>query len=230
MEFITINNLQIEVLRKRIKNIHLRVYPPDNRIQISAPQQMELDSIRLFAISKLDWIIRKQQELSTYQRQTKREYVSGESHYFKGVRYTLKVIHQHLNPHIEIEGRYIVLYVRAEASVERREEIFKEWYRAELKEVLEHLTSKWEKIFDVKIEKWEIKQMKTQWGSCNHKNRSILFNLELAKKPLPTIEYIVAHETAHIEERLHNQRFTSLLDTHIPAWRELKSCLDEFIV
>jgi predicted metal-dependent hydrolase len=231
MEYIKVGNISIEVFRKPIKNIHLRVYPPDGSIQISAPERMELDSIRLFAITKLEWIKKKQQELKNFSRQSAREYVSGENHYFKGNRYRLKVIYQHTDPHVELQGnQFINLYVRREASIERRVEILKDWYRANLNEMLENLIPKWEKILDVTVEHWEIKQMKTLWGSCNSKRKSILFNLELAKKPLHCVEYIVAHELAHLIERNHNERFTTLLDINLPNWRIIKEQLNDFIV
>jgi len=231
MEQITIGDIKIEVFRKPIKNIHLRVYPPDGSIQISAPQKMELDSIRLFAITKTGWIKKKLQEIQSFSRQSEREYVSGENHYFKGNRYRLKVIYQHTNPHVELHGnQYIHLYVRKEATVERRAEILKDWYRANLHEMLEHLIPKWEKILDVKVEHWEIKQMKTLWGSCNPRRKSMLFNLELAKKNLHCVEYIVTHELAHLIERHHNERFTALLDAHLPNWKILKEQLNEGIV
>jgi predicted metal-dependent hydrolase len=231
MECVKIGNVSIEVFRKPIKNIHLRVYPPNGSIQISAPEKMELDSIRLFAITKLEWIKKKQQELKSFSRQSERQYVSGENHYFKGNRYRLKVIYQHTDPHAELQGnQFINLYVRRDASIERRAEILKDWYRDNLSEILENLISKWEKILDVNIEHWEIKQMKTLWGSCNSKRKSILFNLELAKKPLHCVEYIVAHELVHLIERHHNERFTALLDVHLPNWKIIKEQLNDFIV
>ena len=231
MECIKIGDVSIEVFRKPIKNIHLRVYPPNGSIQISAPEKMDLDSIRLFAITKSMWIKKKQQELKNFSRQSERQYVSGENHYFKGNRYRLKVIYQHTNPHVELQGnQFINLYVRREASIERRAEILKNWYRDNLSEMLENLIQKWEKILDVSVEHWGIKQMKTLWGSCNYKRKSILFNLELAKKPLHCIEYIVVHELAHMIERNHNERFTALLDSNLPNWRLLKEHLNDFIV
>jgi predicted metal-dependent hydrolase len=231
MEYVKVGIFSIEVFRKPIKNIHLRIYPPDGSIQISAPERMELDSIRLFAITKLEWINKKQQELKNFSRQSAREYVSGENHYFKGNRYRLKVIYRHTDPHVELQGnQFINLYVRKEASIERRAEILKDWYRANLNEILENLVPKWEKILDVSVEHREIKQMKTLWGSCNSKRKSILFNLELAKKPLHCVEYIVAHELAHLIERNHNERFATLLDIHLPNWRLIKEQLNDFIV
>ena len=164
-------------------------------------------------------------------RQTPREYVSGENHYFKGHRYRLKVI-QHNGPaKVELMGNeFIVLYVREGATEERRAEILREWYRAEFKTLLPPMIAKWEEILDVKANKWEVKQMKTLWGSCNHRTRNIIFNLELIKKPLHCIEYIVVHELLHIKVRLHNEEYTALLNRYFPNWKQLKDELNEFIV
>lgn len=231
MEYVKIGDISIEVIRKEIKNIHLRVYPPDGHIRISAPQKMELDSVRLFAITKSEWIKKKQEELRSFSRQSEREYVSGENHYFKGHRYRLKVIYQHTDPHVELKGnQFMSLYVRQEATKERRAEIIRDWYRDNLRRIIEQFIPKWEKKLEVSVEHWEIKQMKTLWGSCNHKRKSLLFNLELAKKPIHCIEYIIAHELAHLVERNHNDRFAALLDINIPNWRAIKSELNEFVV
>ncbi|MDP4240870.1 MAG: SprT family zinc-dependent metalloprotease, partial [Bacteroidota bacterium] len=164
-------------------------------------------------------------------RQTERDYVSGENHYYKGIRYRLNVSYQQTSPAVVLSGtQFINLYVREGSPTEKRAEVLREWYRAELKVTLPPLIEKWEEILQVKVKHWEIKQMKTLWGSCNHKTQRIIFNLELIKKPTHCIEYIVAHEMTHLVERLHNSRFTANLDANIPNWRLIKDELNEFIV
>jgi predicted metal-dependent hydrolase len=231
MEVITVNHLAVEVEWKEIKNIHLTVYPPDGRVHISAPLSMPKDSVRLYIITKMQWINKRREMIQKQDRQTDREYVSGENHYYKGIRYRLNVIYHQAPPDVVVSGtQYINLYVREGATVEKRAEIMREWYRSELKEILPSLISKWEEILQVKVNHWEVKQMKTLWGSCNHKTQRLIFNLELIKKPTHCIEYIVAHEMTHLVERLHNSRFTAILDAHIPGWRMLKNELNEFVV
>ena len=231
MEIITVNKIPVEVEWKDIKNIHLTVYPPDARVHISAPMSMQLDSIRLYIITKLEWINKRMEMIRNQARQTDREYVSGENHYYKGIRYRLNVIYQQAPPAVVINGtQFIDLYVREGSTLDKRAEVMREWYRAELKEALKPLVEKWEVILQVKVNHWEVKQMKTLWGSCNHKTQRIIFNLELIKKPTHCIEYIVAHEMTHLVERLHNSKFTSILDAHIPTWRLLKDELNEFVV
>lgn len=231
MEIITVNKIPVEVEWKEIKNIHLTVYPPEARVHISAPMSMPLDSIRLYVITKLEWINKRIEMIRNQARQTDREYVSGENHYYKGIRYRLNVVNQQAPPAVVINGtQFIDLYVREGSTLDKRAEVMREWYRAELKETLKPLVEKWEEILQVKAKHWEVKQMKTLWGSCNHKTQRIIFNLELIKKPTHCIEYIVAHEMTHLVERLHNSKFTAILDAHIPTWRLLKDELNEFVV
>lgn len=231
MQTITVNRIPVEVEWKDIKNIHLTVYPPDAHVHISAPITMTVDSVRLYIISKLEWINKRIEMVKNQARQSAREYVSGENHYYKGIRYQLKVIYHDAPPVVELRGtKTLNLYVRENSSIEKKAEVLREWYRSQLKETLVPLISKWEEILQVKPNHWEVKQMKTLWGSCNTRTRRIIFNLELIKKPTHCIEYIVAHEMTHLIERLHNSRFTALLDNHIPNWRQIKDELNEFIV
>ncbi len=231
MTVVTISDISAEVEWKAIKNVHLTVYPPNARIHVSAPFSMTEDAIRLFLVTKLPWIRLRISQILEQHRQTPREYVSGENHYYKGQRYRLKVIYDNIPTKVYIQGNeYLVLHVRENSTLERRAEILKEWYRTELKSMLPALIAKWEEILDVRVNKWEVKQMKTLWGSCNHQTQNIIFNLELIKKPQHCIEYIVVHELLHIKVRLHNEEFTALLNRYFPNWELLKEELNDFIV
>ncbi|ODT55723.1 MAG: metal-dependent hydrolase [Paludibacter sp. 47-17] len=231
MEILHIRNISVEVEWKNIKNIHLTLYPPDARIHISAPVSMTKEAVRLFVISKQQWINQRVEMIKSQSRQTQREYVSGENHYFKGIRYRLNVFIRNAPPCVTLSGtRYINLQVREGSNTTKRAEIMKEWYRNELKQVIAPLIEKWEELLTINVNHWEIKQMKTQWGSCNHNAKRIIFNLELIKKPTHCIEYIVLHEMLHLIERLHTSRYIALLDIHMPNWRNIKNELNEFIV
>ena len=231
MKKIAVADILAEVEWKEIKNLHLTIYPPDARVHVSAPVNMAEESIRLFLITKLPWIKQRVSQILEQNRQSPRTYVSGENHYYKGRRYRLKVINHTAAAKVELQGNeFIVMYVREKSTEARRAEALKEWYRAEFKALLPPLVSKWEEILGVKVNKWDVKQMKTLWGSCNHRTRNIIFNLELIKKPLHCIEYIVVHELLHIKVRLHNEEYTALLNRHFPNWKQLKDELNEFIV
>ncbi|HLW08675.1 MAG TPA: SprT family zinc-dependent metalloprotease [Marinilabiliaceae bacterium] len=219
MQHLTLGNIDIEVEQKDIKNIHLSVYPPDGRVRIAAPERMDLDTIRVFAISKLQWIKNQQEVLQNQEREAKREYLNRESHYFFGERYLLKVHQVDAAPKVELDHKYIHLYVRPGASTEKRAEVMDEWYRAELKKIVPKLITKWEKRIGVKSNDYGIKKMRTKWGSCNTEAKRIWLNLELAKKPKDCLEYIIVHELVHLLERSHNQRFVKFMDEFMPKWR-----------
>jgi len=219
MQHLTLGNIDIEVEQKDIKNIHLSVYPPDGRVRIAAPERMDLDTIRVFAISKLQWIKNQQEVLQNQEREAKREYLNRESHYFFGERYLLKVHQVDAAPKVELDHKYIHLYVRPGASTEKRTEVMDEWYRAELKKIVPKLITKWEKRIGVKSNDYGIKKMRTKWGSCNTEAKRIWLNLELAKKPKDCLEYIIVHELVHLLERSHNQRFVKFMDEFMPKWR-----------
>jgi predicted metal-dependent hydrolase len=220
LEKIAIANLEIDVIRKNIKNMHLAVYPPTGRIRLSAPQRTDAEVVRLFAISKLGWIKKHVKNFKEQPRETKRQFVNGESHFFLGNRFLLKVVEHNGFAKVELSGtKYIQLKVKGGASSEDKGLIIKEWYRKELKKIVPELIEKWEKIIGVKANDWGIKQMRTKWGACNTEEKRIWLNLELAKKPIHCIEYIIVHELMHLLERHHNDNFVKHLDHFMPKWR-----------
>jgi predicted metal-dependent hydrolase len=231
MEHITISNIKIDVVRKDIKNIHLAVYPPTGRVRIAAPLKVNEDAIRLFAVAKLGWIKRNQKKFEGQERISQREYKQRESHYFQGRRYLLNVIETKGAPKVILKSKkFIELFVRPETTVEKRHEIMTEWYRVQLKKQIPEIIEKWETILKVKVSDWQVKQMKTKWGSCNIEKKRIWVNLELAKKPEHCLEYIIVHEMVHLLERHHNERFLYYMDTYLPMWRQLKTELNKLPV
>jgi len=224
---LTVSGIKVEVVRKDIKNLHLGVYPPHGRVRVAAPLVVSDDAIRLALIEKLGWIKRQKAKFAEQPRQSKREMVNGESHYFLGRRYRLRV-HEHDAPaRVAVHGvGRIDLLVRPGTSAEQREAILLRWHREQLKQLTPPLLQKWQKLLRVRAADWGIKRMKTKWGSCNPSARRVWFNLELAKKPAICLEYIVVHELAHLHERHHNERFTALLDTHMPQWRKYRDMLN----
>jgi predicted metal-dependent hydrolase len=227
---IELGEISVEVVKKDIKNIHLSVYPPAGRVRISAPLRMNLETIRVFAISKLDWIKRQQRKLREQERETPREYLDRESHYVWGKRYLLKVAPSDEAPAVELEGARMLLRVRPGASDEKKRSIVEEWYRERIKQVVPALIAKWEPIVGVNVKRFFVQRMKTKWGSCNHNSGSIRLNTELAKKPPECLEYIVVHEMVHLLETTHNHRFTTLMDRFMPKWRFCRAELNRLPV
>ena len=222
MTIIEVAGLKVEVERKWIRNIYLRVSPTDARIRISAPMLMSERAIRQFVLAKEAWIRQRLRRVGERQSPTPREYLSGELHYYMGQGYRLQVVHGNGPARVEVVDDEMVLYVREGATREQREVAMREWYRAEMKALIAVLVARWEAVIGVKARRISIKQMRTIWGSCNHRTHDINFNLELMKKPLHCIEYVVVHELLHIIVRLHNDEFKALLTRYLPDWRETK--------
>lgn len=219
MQQLELGNIIIDVELKDIKNIHLSVYPPNGAVKIAAPDRMDLDTIRVFAINKLKWIKKQQGIFRSQAREAPREYLSKESHYFKGKRYLLEVIERPHPPKVVLNHSTIKLYIRPNSSIEKRKETLENWYREKLKEMLPPLTSKWENTVGVKANSFGIRKMRTKWGSCKTDTKRIWLNLELVKKPVECLEYIIVHELVHLLERSHNEVFVNYMNQFMPKWR-----------
>lgn len=230
MDEITLGEITIEVELKDIKNIHLSVYPPKGRVRIAAPSRMNLDTIRIYAISKLGWIKKQQKKFQAQVREAPREYLTKEGHYFLGNRYLLKVIEHDAPPKVAIQHKTIQMYVRPGTDLLKKQTIIKSWHRAQLKELIIPLITKWEQKIGVSVNEVAIKKMKTKWGTCNREASRIWLNLELAKKPIQCIEYIVVHEMVHLLERNHNEKFITYMNYYLPEWKEVRKELNRLPV
>ncbi|HQU31949.1 MAG TPA: SprT family zinc-dependent metalloprotease [Candidatus Brocadia sapporoensis] len=226
MQQIKLSNMRIDVIQKDIKNIHLSVYPPAGRVRISAPLRMDLETIRVFAISKLSWIKKQQQRLLRQEREAPRECLTRESHYYMGKRCLMKVIEHNAAPRVILKHSAVELYVRPHTSIEKKRIVLEEWYRRKLKEIASGYVEYWMKKMRVEDVEYAIKKMKTKWGSCSREAKRIWLNLELAKKPKECIEYIIVHEMVHLLERHHNERFIAYMDNYLPKWRFYKEELN----
>ncbi len=216
---IDLGEIAVEVVKKDIKNIHLRVYPPTGKVRISAPLRMNAETIRIFVISKLGWIKKQQKKLREQQRETPREYLDRESHYVWGKRYLLQVVEVHAAPAVELKHNKMLLRVRPGTSQDKKQTIVDEWYRARIKKAVPSLIAKWEPLMGVKVDRLFVRKMKTKWGSCTPHSKSIRLNTNLAKKPPECLEYVVVHEMVHLLVPGHGDRFTALMDRYLPSWR-----------
>ena len=218
---IEIRGIAVEVVRKDIKHLHLGVYPPEGRVRVAAPLRLDDDAVRLAVISRLSWIRRKRAEFERQDRQSQREFVSGESHYFEGRRYRLDLIESKGPVGVRLRGTaWIEMRVRPGTARDAREAILYRWYRARLREQIPAMIAKWEPRIGVNVADWRIRRMRTRWGTCNREAGRIWLNSELAKKPVSSLEYVVVHEMAHLVEPRHDEHFRSLLDRVMPSWRQ----------
>jgi len=217
---ILIGDLAVEVVRKQIKHLHVGVYPPAGRVRVAAPLRLDDAAVRLAVTSRLGWIRRKQKGFARQDRQSQREMVTGESHYFQGRRYLLEVKRCDGRPGVRLVGpARMELCVASGADRDQRDAVLQRWYRRELRKLLPPMLAKWEARVGKPVAEVRIRRMKTRWGSCNADAGRIWLNLELIKKPVACLEYVLVHEMVHLHVRHHNERFLEWMDALMPTWR-----------
>ena len=230
----TVGGLAVKVVRKNIKNLHLAVYPPDGLVRIAVPKITDDNAVRLAIISKLGWIKKQITTFENQPRQSAREFVTGESHYYLGRRYLLEVCSddlpsqpQYRCPSVVLKNKKtLIISVNQGASQAQREKLLTEWYRKQMKKLLPDIIQKWEIKSSLKVQAYGIKRMKTKWGSCNPSQKRIWLNLELIKKPIHCLEYVVVHEMTHFLERTHNKMFIQALTQFMPQWKQYQEELN----
>jgi len=224
---IRVDEIDVDIVRKDIKNLHLGVYPPDGRVRVAAPLAVDDDAVRMAVVTRLPWIKRRRAEFEHQDRQSSRKYVSGESHYYLGRRYLLHVNECPGRSRVNVRGnKHIDLFVREGSDRADRERVFQNWYRKELRELAQPLIQDWAYRLELRVPHLRIKRMKTKWGACNIEARRVWINLELIKKPISCLEYIIVHELTHLFERHHSEQFVRLMDNNMPLWRSNRDLLN----
>ncbi|MCL4448689.1 MAG: M48 family metallopeptidase [Actinobacteria bacterium] len=223
-----VDGITVEVTRKNIKNINFTVYPPDGHTHVTAPRHMSMEAISAAITERLAWIRHQQTKVTSKIQPPEYQYVSGENHYFQGKAYLLKVVERPGTPKVVIsDSTTLYLFIKPQSSLLQREKALHNWYRHQLQTLLPILINKWETILSVKVQEWRVRKMRTKWGSCNFKAGRIWVNLELIKKPLPCLEYVVVHELAHLIEQSHGKGFTMIMDNVMPQWKTISKQLAE---
>ncbi len=224
---LTVSGIEIAAEKKHIKNMYIRVIPPDGKVKITAPKSTTEEAIRMFAVSRISWIKKQRQKFIDQPRQTERKYVNGESYYLWGRRYRLDVVYNNTRNDVSVSGQKIVLQVRKESTPQQRANVIDNWYREILKNTIPPVLEKCEECVGVKLNEWKIKNMRTKWGTCNTSKKRIWLNLQLAKKTPECLEYVIIHELVHLLEKSHNDIFKAHMDRFYPKWRLVKANLNE---
>jgi len=224
---LVIGGLDVDVIRKDIKNLHISVMPPNGRVRVAIPLHVNDDRVRSAVVTKLAWIKKQQSDFEKQPRQSEREMVEGESHYFFGRRYRLEVIEKAGKSTISLKGNStLLLSIAPGTNKEKCLKLLDAWYREQIKEKLPLLLKKWQAVVGVESSNCGVRKMKTKWGSCNTSDKRIWLNLELAKKPPECLEYILVHELVHLLERHHNRRFKAFMDEFMPNWNLHRNTLN----
>ena len=224
--YLTVSGINVDVVYKDIKNMHISVYPPVGRVRVAAPHRLDEDAIRLAVVQRLPWIKKQREQLQAAERQSEREMVSGESHYVWGQRLRLSLLETAGRPSIEVAGAKLLVSASAAMDDSHRRKLLESWYRRQIKAAIPPLIEKWEPIIGHNVNGWTVRRMKTKWGTCNPDTSNLWFNIELAKKQPACLEYIVVHEMTHLLERTHNDRFVELMDKNLPNWRAIRDDLN----
>lgn len=227
MSLISVAELQVEVTKKKVKYIHLKVCPPYGEVKVSAPKHMSLDSVRAFVISKISWVRENQLKIRNRKRELPPEYVSNEIHFFDGKKYILNVKEYNGRSRIILKEDTIDMYIKRGTNKEKRRSLLENYYRKHLKEHIPYYIDKWEPVMNVRVNYFNVKRMKTRWGTCNTVKGGIWLSLELAKREKRLLEYVIVHEMVHLLERNHTPRFHRFIDQFLPHWRTLKEELRE---
>ena len=226
----TSNDIVIEVVRKNIKTLRLKVCAPTGRVQVSTPLRVNEEFVRRFVASKIEWIKKHKAKFVSRTPQLALKYVTGERHDFQGQSYLLNVVYDKgFNKVVVRNDSTLDLYVHQYSQLIQRQRVMDKWYRQQIKEQINPLIEKWQSIIGVQITDCRIKKMKTRWGSCNIKARRIWLSLELIKKPPLCLEYVIVHELVHLLERRHNRRFVAYMNQFMPEWRIYKEQLNLFV-
>ncbi len=225
---VIINGFDVEIIRKKVKNINLKVYP-NLDIKASVPEEMDISSIKRMIISKENWLRERLKKYDEQIRATKRKYVSGEDHYLNGKRYILKVIDSNTPSVIKENSKYITMYVRKSSSLENKEKLMNSFYKEQLTIKINKYMQELENKMNVKCNGYSIRKMKNKWGSCNHDKKTIIFNVDLAKKKDSEIKFVITHELAHLIERNHNDKFKQIMDCYCPKWEEYNVSINELL-
>lgn len=225
--YLTVSGLDVDVVFKDIKHMHISVYPPVGRVRVAAPQRTTEESIRLAIVQRLSWIKRQREQLQNADRQTERMMVSGETHYVWGQRYRLDVSKTSGAYAVEPKGDTLWVIAPEGTDSAGRFGVLDRWYRRELKVAVPAFLEKWQPLLGVTADKFVVRRMKTKWGTCVTTSRTVWLNPELAKKNPRCLEYIVVHELAHLRERGHGDKFVALMDQFLPDWRSRRDELNE---
>ena len=220
------SDLKVEVVRKRIKNVHLSVLPPDGAVRLAAPHRLNDQVLKSFVLSKLAWIRRQQAVMADQPREPQREFLYLESHYVWGDRYLLNIETNCRRHDVILRPKTMTLELWGEYSESKCQRVLNEWYRGRVKEKLDDLLPMWCDRIGVSPNRTFIQKMKTRWGGCNPEKGNIRINLELAKKPVECLEYILVHELIHLIEPTHNDRFKALMSNFLPTWKSRRELLN----
>ena len=228
---INVEGLDVELISKPgLKNIYLRVKPPEGLISVSAPSGVSLELIGEFISHNISTINQAREKILSHSPASKpeQEYITGSKVLLWGRPCTLNVKESSGRSYtIKLTDEGIILAVPENSTHEGREAALIELYRSEVKRVLPELIKVCAIRVGVQVNSFSVRNMKTCWGTCHIRKKRIIINLQLAKKPPECLEYVVVHELVHLIEKNHTKRFHELVAKNFPDEKRVKKLLAE---
>ena len=221
--------IEYEIIRRKRKTIGITI-TLECKVIVSAPKNVSKEYIERLILRKANWIHQKLDILERTKSEVKEKgFVDGENLFFMGKSYIIKIRDIDGNViKIELSSDRFEIYVGVEIKQEVRKQIIREslekWYRQKAKEVLAERTQYYSKIMKLYPNRICIKEQKTLWGSCSSKN-NINYNWKLIMAPIEVLDYVVAHELAHMKHMNHSKDFWNYVEVYIPNWKERRNWL-----
>ncbi len=218
-------DLSATVRRKAIRTLRLSLRPPDGALHVSAPLRATDASILSFILDHREWVLRRRRALPP--PVSPPQYRDGEALTVWGARWILRVRAGGSRARAEaaVDG-ILDLRVPEAAPQGIRAAAVERWYARELVGAALRLAPGLREALGVDAARIRVRAMRTRWGSCAIRTRTITLALELARRPPEALEYILTHEWAHLLVRTHGPRFRAILDRRMPDWRLRRSRLN----
>jgi predicted metal-dependent hydrolase len=217
--------MKIEIVKKNVKQINIRV-KPNCQVILTAPPKTTDEHIEYVIKKRTEWIDKKIAFYKEHQPQAPKEYISGENFCYLGRNYRLKVI-ESKSEGVKLQRGYLQVFVKDTGNFVKKKRLVKEWYLIKSEIHFQKAIQKYKSIIKQEIETVRIREMKTRWGSCNSAKGYINLNSELIKKPTECIEYVIFHELAHLVHADHSKQFYNYLNLFMPDWKKRKDRLEK---
>ena len=217
-----VDGLAVTIEHKRIKNVYLRVLPPDGRVYVSAPLDANEAALEAFVRARRDWLDKRRAAYADYRP---RGYETGEAVRLFDETLTLRVVECAGRAKLERCGGTLVLSIRPESGMEARKRALEAFLREALLVEARRLLPECERTVGRRAGGLRVREMKSRWGSCNVQTGAVTLNLRLIEKPRVCLGYVLTHELCHLHIPGHGKDFWRLMDGFFPAWRQTRRLL-----
>lgn len=221
---LNIDGIELELTKKRIRNVYIYVKPPDGGVYVSMPARMSMAEVERFVRSKHDWIIKNCERLRS--REKREDDIGvGSNLYIWGRPYIIKEEESTGKSNFEISGIFVILRYKDKSTKQDREKLIKNMYASLLKDRLAQRVPVWEEKTGLKCSAWGVRYMTSRWGSCNTRTKKLNFNTRLAEKDPVYLEYVILHELAHTKVANHGEKFKAILDQYMIDWKKIRKSM-----